>query len=82
MVTKAEFNRSLGLKINREIWNEGKVDLIPQYFSENFVSDRGPRSSLTMNMWFFILRSGADTPDHGVQSQQRARTSRWTRSSS
>ena len=42
MTTSTEFNRRLGLKINREIWNEGRVDRIPLYFSEDFVSDRGP----------------------------------------
>jgi len=46
MVTKADFNRSLGLKINREIWNEGRVDRISLYFSEDFVWDRGPQGVL------------------------------------
>jgi hypothetical protein len=42
-VTKAAaFNRALGLKINREIWNERLFDKIPTYFAEDFVSDYAP----------------------------------------
>jgi hypothetical protein len=35
-------NRALGLKINREIWNERQFDKIPAYFAEDFVSDYCP----------------------------------------
>src|SRR5712692_6067697 len=42
-VTKAAaFNRALGLKINREIWNGRQFDKIPTYFAEDFVSDYSP----------------------------------------
>ena len=42
MTTAAGFNRALGLKINREIWNERQFDKIPTYFAEDFVSDYSP----------------------------------------
>ncbi len=38
----AEFNRELGLKINREIWNQRQFDKIPEYFAEDFVSEYPP----------------------------------------
>ena len=39
---RAAFNRELGLKINREIWNERRVERIPDYFAEEFVADYSP----------------------------------------
>ena len=42
MTTAAAFNRELGLKINREIWNGRQFDKIPEYFAEEFVSDYSP----------------------------------------
>jgi predicted ester cyclase len=43
MMTKAAaFNRELGLKINREIWNGRRFDKIPEYFAEEFVADYSP----------------------------------------
>jgi hypothetical protein len=39
----AERNRNLGLAINRDIWNGRRFELIPQYFSEDFVADYSPR---------------------------------------
>jgi predicted ester cyclase len=42
MTTAAAFNRELGLKINREIWNGRQFDKIPEYFAEDFVSDYSP----------------------------------------
>ena len=42
MTTAAAFNRELGLKINREIWNGRQFDKIPDYFAEDFVSDYSP----------------------------------------
>jgi predicted ester cyclase len=39
---RAERNRTLGLAINREVWNEGRLDRIPAYFTEDFVADRTP----------------------------------------
>jgi predicted ester cyclase len=38
----AAFNRELGFKINREIWNERRFDRIAQYFAEDFVADYSP----------------------------------------
>lgn len=40
--SKADANRALGLAINREIWNEGRLDRLPDYFTEDFVADRTP----------------------------------------
>ena len=42
MTEAAVFNRTLGLKINREIWNGRQFDKIPAYFAEDFVSDYSP----------------------------------------
>jgi predicted ester cyclase len=39
---RAAFNRELGLKINREIWNGRRFDKIPEYFAEDFVMDYSP----------------------------------------
>jgi predicted ester cyclase len=38
MSEKAAFNRDLGLRINREIWNARRFDKIALYFTEDFVS--------------------------------------------
>ena len=38
-----ERNRNLGLAINRDIWNDRRIELIPDYFSEDFVADYSPR---------------------------------------
>jgi len=40
MTKAAGFNRELGLKIDREIWNGRQYDKIPEYFAEDLVSDR------------------------------------------
>jgi predicted ester cyclase len=42
MMTVAAFNRELGLKINREIWNGRRFEKVPEYFAEEFVSDYSP----------------------------------------
>ncbi len=42
MTKAAAFNRELGLRINREIWNGRQFDKIPEYFAEEFVSDYSP----------------------------------------
>ena len=44
ITTAAAFNRELGLKINREIWNQRQFEKIPEYFAEEFVSDYPPHS--------------------------------------
>jgi steroid delta-isomerase-like uncharacterized protein len=41
-MNRAAFNRELGLKINREIWNERRFEQIPEYFAEDFVADYSP----------------------------------------
>jgi ketosteroid isomerase-like protein len=38
----AAFNRELGLKINREVWNGRQLDKIAEYFAEDFVADYSP----------------------------------------
>ena len=43
MGSGAEFNRELGLRINREIWNEGQLDKIPVYYAEDVVIDYSPQ---------------------------------------
>jgi predicted ester cyclase len=43
MTSGAEFNRALGLRINREIWNGGQLDKIPVYYAEDVVIDYSPQ---------------------------------------
>ena len=42
-MSNSEENRKLGLEINRWIWNEKRFDLIPGYFTEDFIADYSPR---------------------------------------
>ena len=42
-MTAAAFNRELGLKINREVWNGRQLDKIAEYFAEDFVTDYSHR---------------------------------------
>ena len=42
MSAKAAFNRDLGLRINREIWNGRDLQKVREYFSPDFVADRSP----------------------------------------
>jgi hypothetical protein len=42
-MTAAAFNRELGLKINREVWNGRQLDKIAEYFAEDFVADYSHR---------------------------------------
>jgi predicted ester cyclase len=39
----AERNRELALAMNREVWNERRLDRIPYYFTTDFVADYSPR---------------------------------------
>ena len=39
---RAAYNRELGLKINRDIWNGRRLELIPECFAESFVADYSP----------------------------------------
>ncbi|MFK7915741.1 MAG: nuclear transport factor 2 family protein [Pseudomonadales bacterium] len=39
----ASVNKALGLRINKEIWNNQRYDLIPECFTEDFVADYSPR---------------------------------------
>lgn len=41
---QAEQNARLGLAINALIWNERRFDLIPDFFTEDFVADYSPRA--------------------------------------
>ena len=42
MTTAADFNRELGLNINREIWNGRQYEKIEEYFADDFVADYSP----------------------------------------
>jgi predicted ester cyclase len=44
MTSGAAFNRELGLKINREIWNGRQVEKIAEYYAEHVVIDYSPHS--------------------------------------
>jgi len=50
MTKLAEENKALGLRINTEIWNKQRFDLIPECFTEDFVADYSPR----------VVRKGRD----------------------
>ena len=43
MASLAEDNRKLGVRINTEIWNRQRFELIPECFTEDFVADYSPR---------------------------------------
>jgi len=58
----AEQNRALGLKINREIWNDRRFEKIPDYFTEDFIADYSPR----------IIREGRDQIELMVTSAHDA----------
>ncbi|MEZ5553420.1 MAG: ester cyclase [Pseudomonadales bacterium] len=51
-------NKELGLAINRDIWNAKRFDLIPDYFTEDFIADYSPR----------VVRSGRDAVRAMVES--------------
>jgi predicted ester cyclase len=36
-------NLDLALAVNRDVWNGRRVDLIPRYFSSDFIADYSPR---------------------------------------
>ena len=50
MHSVVEQNRQLGLRINQEIWNNQRFELIPELFAEDFVADYSPR----------VVREGRD----------------------
>ena len=54
----SEANRKLGLAINQDIWNEKKFEKIPEYYTEDFISDYSP----------FIVRKGRDQIINAVNS--------------
>ena len=58
MTSLAEQNKALGLRINAEIWNKQRFELIPEYFTEDFVADYSPR----------IVREGRDQIEDMVRS--------------
>ena len=62
MTTAAAFNRELGLKINREVWNGRQFDRIPEYFAEEFVSDYSPS----------FVRHGRQHVQEAVERSHRA----------
>jgi steroid delta-isomerase-like uncharacterized protein len=43
MASGAAFNRELGIRINREIWNEGQLDKVAAYYAEDVVVDYAPQ---------------------------------------
>lgn len=50
MASLVEHNKVLGLRINTEIWNKQRFELIPECFTEDFVADYSPR----------VIREGRD----------------------
>ena len=50
MVSLVDKNRALGLRINTEIWNNQRFELISECFTEDFVADYSPR----------VIREGRD----------------------
>ena len=58
MTTLAEQNKALGLRINSEIWNKQRFELIPECYTEDFVADYSPR----------VVRKGRDQVEQMVKS--------------
>ena len=58
MTSLADENKALGLRINEEIWNKQKFDLIPECFTEDFIADYSPR----------VVRKGRDQIEQMVRS--------------
>lgn len=58
MTSLAEQNKAPGLRINAEIWNKQKFELIPECFTEDFVADYSPR----------VVREGRDQIEQMVKS--------------
>lgn len=58
MASLADENKTLGLRINAEIWNEQKFELIPECFTEDFIADYSPR----------VIREGRDQIEQMVKS--------------
>jgi len=50
-------NRKLGLRINEEVWNNQRFDLIPELFTPDFVADYSPR----------VVRQGRDQIEQMVR---------------
>lgn len=58
MASLIDTNRALGLRINREIWNKQRFELIPECFTEDFVADYSPR----------VVREGRDQIEQMVRA--------------
>jgi len=58
MTNLADANRALGLRINTEIWNNQRFELIPECFTEDFVADYSPR----------VIRQGRDQIEQMVRA--------------
>ena len=58
MTSLAEQNAALGLRINSEIWNKQRFELIPECYAEDFVADYSPR----------VVRKGRDQVEQMVRS--------------
>lgn len=58
MANVLEKNQELGIRINEEIWNNQRFDLIPELFTEDFVADYSPRA----------VREGRDQLEKMVRS--------------
>lgn len=54
----SDMNRELGLRINKEIWNDQRFEKIPDYFTEDFIADYSPR----------IVREGRDQIEKMVRA--------------
>ncbi|MEM7098938.1 MAG: ester cyclase [Pseudomonadota bacterium] len=58
MTNLAEENKALGLRINSEIWNKQRFELIPECFAEDFIADYSPR----------VVRTGRDQIEQMVKA--------------
>lgn len=58
MTSLAAQNKALGLRINSEIWNKQRFELIPECFTEDFVADYSPR----------VVRQGREQIEQMVRS--------------
>ena len=67
-----EQNKALIREVTEKIWNERRVDLIPQYYSPEFVADYEPYSRRTGHEGIRAMVEGASSafPDYHEELKQ------------
>jgi predicted ester cyclase len=71
-------NLDLALAMNRDVWNARRIDLIPHYFSNDFVADYSPRGirkghegvRAMVDAAHNAFRDFAETVHHAIADQE------------